>query len=271
VLDRLEEMAQGAPDDYLSFFRTFGVMLKEGVAVDEASRERLAPLLRWESTREGAELGSFAEYIARMPEGQPAVYYAIGESLSQLRGSPYLESLRKKGYEVLLMTDPVDEWVVDALREVEWKPLVSAMRANLDLGDAAEKEKTQEEAKEKRPLFDRMKEILKDRVSEVRPSSRLTDTPCVLVVPEGAHHAQMEQLLRAAGRPSFAPKRILEVNASHPLVDALKGLAERDDAALGDYVETLYDQAVLMEGGRIADPNSFARRLTSLLERAVRT
>jgi molecular chaperone HtpG len=267
TLDRIEELAQNEPASYATFWEQFGAVLKEGIATDGEYRDRIAELARFASTK-GPELTSLADYVARMPEGQKDIYFAIGDSKEAVASSPYLEALRKHNYEVLLLSDPIDEWAIDALPAYRDKKLVSAMRADLKLDDT----KTDEEKKQQEgavaPLCDRIKGFLKDKLVDVRPSERLTDSPACLVVPQGAHHAPMEQLLRASGRNPGASRRILEINPTHPLILSLQRLNEQDPSSpkLQDWVETLYDQAVLMEGGRIEDPNRFARRITSLLQ-----
>ena len=267
-LDRLEELAREEPASYTTFWGQFGAVLKEGIATDGEYRDRVADLARFASTH-GPELTSLADYVSRMPEGQKDIYYAIGDSREAVASSPYLEALQKRGYEVLLLSDPIDEWAVDALPSYKEKKLVSAMRADLKLEDDKDEEKKKLEGAVA-PLCDRIKNFLKDRVVDVRPSERLTDSPACLVVPQGAHHAPMEQLLRASGRNMGASRRILEVNPSHPLIQSLQRLHDQEPASarLQDWVETLYDQTVLMEGGRIDDPNRFARRITSLLQEA---
>ncbi|RYE91786.1 MAG: molecular chaperone HtpG, partial [Myxococcales bacterium] len=265
ALDRLEEMATNEPENYAIFWKEFGPVLKEGIATDHEYRDRLAELARFASTH-GEGLTSLADYVGRMPEGQTDIYFAIGESSAAVAQSPYLEALRQHNYEVLLLSDPVDEWTVDALREYKDKKLVSAMRADLKLADKTDEQK--KSAEEAGPLLERIKSVLTGKVVDVRPSDRLTDSPAVLVVPPGAHHAPMEQMLRAAGRAGVSTRRILEINPGHPLIRSLEALHERDGASaqVQEWVETLYDQAVLMEGGRLEDPNRFARRLTALLQ-----
>lgn len=268
TLDLLEELAKDRPEDYIRFWESFGAVLKEGLTIDYEYRDRLAELVRYESSA-GAGLTALADYVKRMPEGQPAIYYITGESLKALAASPHSETLRKRGYEVLFMTDPVDEWATDSLREYGGQPLVSAMRADLKLNDTDEEKKEKEQRSGTvKPLIDRMREILGDRVREVRTSDRLTDSPCCLVVPEGATSAYLERLLHEHGRDVPGAKRILEVNPGHPLIGNLLRLVERgDDARVTEWVEMMYDQALLTEGSRIPDPNLFARRLTDLLER----
>lgn len=267
-LDRLEELAKEDPANYALFWEQFGAVLKEGIATDSEYRDRIADLARFASTN-GSELTSLASYVSRMPEGQKEIYYAIGDSRESVASSPYLEALRKHNYEVLLLSDPIDEWAIDALPSYKDKKLVSAMRADLKLEEEKDEEKKKQEGSIA-PLCSHIKDLLKGKVVDVRASERLTDSPACLVVPQGSHHAPMEQLLRASGRNLGASRRILEVNPSHPLIQSLQQLNEQEPGSeqLQEWIETLYDQTVLMEGGRIEDPNRFARRLTSLLQAA---
>ena len=273
-LDLLDEVAKDRAEDYATFWKGFGAVLKLGLGIDREHRDRLAALVRFESTKE-AGLTSLADYVGRMPAGenaQEAIYYAIGESKEQLASSPHMEALRKRGFEVLLMTDPVDEWAVDALGEFQGKKLVSVARADLSVGTGeAEKKAHEEAAGAIGALITRIRAVLQQQVEEVRASERLTDSPACLVVPEGGHHAFVERLLRERGHKAPPVKRILEVNPQHPLVVGLRGALERDPASprMDEWIEMLYEQALLTEGSPIADPNRFARRLTSLLEEAV--
>lgn len=270
TLDLIEEVARDRPEDYERFWREFGAVLKEGIVTDSEQRERLARLARWESSRD-AGLTSLQDYVARMPEGQKAIYYVFGESRAALASSPHLEALRARGYEVLYMTDPVDEFAADALREYEGRPLVSAMRADLKLeGEPGKRAEADAQQSELAPLLARIKNVLGDKVKDVRPSDRLTDSPCCLVVPEGAHHAYMERLLRANGRTVSPAPRTLEVNARHPLIEALRTLHTKapDSPRVAEWIEMLYDQALLTEGSRVEDPNRFARRVVALMAQA---
>jgi molecular chaperone HtpG len=268
VVDALEATAADRPDDYGIFWKAFGPQVKQGVASDFEHRARLAKLLRYESTAaEG--LVSLHSYVERMKEGQGAIYYAIGESRRALEEAPHLEGLRKRGFEVLLMTDPIDEWTTDSLGNFEGKPLVSAMRADLKLG-GAEKETAEQgtEANALKPLFDRIRAVLGPRVTEVRSSDRLTDSPCCLVLAAGAPHGYVERLLREAHREVPRTGRILELNPNHPIIRNLRLLVDRNDEHVGDWIEVLYDQALVAEGAPLEDPNGFARRITSLLTSA---
>jgi molecular chaperone HtpG len=271
VLDALDELAADRPDDYGVAWKAFGPMLKQGVASDYEYKDRLAKLLRYETTA-GEGTVSLAEYVKRMKDGQDAIYYAIGESRKALEGAPHLEGLRKRGYEVLLMIDPIDEWATESLRAFEGKNLVSAMRADLKI-ESTEEEKTARKAETEAlaPLFARVRAVLGERISEVRPSDRLTDSPACLVLASAGPHGYVERLLREAGRDVPKSSRILELNPQHPIVRSLEALAEKgdaDDGKLSDWIEVLYDQALVAEGAPIDDPAGFARRITALLASA---
>jgi molecular chaperone HtpG len=245
-------------------------MLKQGVATDFESRARLAKLLRYESTA-GEGLTSLSEYVKRMKEGQDAIYYAIGESRKAVEGAPHLEGPRKRGFEVLLMTDPIDEWASESLRTFEGKNLVSVMRADAKLGEGGDEAKKKAEAEVMRPLFDRIRAVLGARVTEVRASDRLTESPSCLAVSGAGPHGYVERLLREAGRDVPKTSRIFELNLEHPIVRALQALVAKGDAEaprVADWVEILYDQALVAEGAPIEDPSGFARRITSLLSAA---
>jgi molecular chaperone HtpG len=266
VLDALEALATDNPDAYIAFWGQFGKVLKEGVAMEADHRERMAKLLRLESTNSPDSLTSLQEYVERMPEGQSEIYYVVGATRRALESSPHLESLRKKGYEVLLLTDGVDQWMTDALTEFDGKPLKSAMSADLDLeGDDAEEKPSAD------GLLDRMKELLQSKVSEVRVSKRLTETPVCLVVPSGGMHAHIERLLRAQNYDMPMPKRIMEVNTGHPLIQKLESLSG-DESRAGDvqkWIGLLYQQALLTEGSPIEDPTEFAKEMTALMQAAL--
>ncbi|MDP9034692.1 MAG: molecular chaperone HtpG [Myxococcota bacterium] len=267
VLDALEEIARERPDDYATFWRAFGPYVKRGLAGDFEHRDRLAKLLRYESTA-GEKLVSLSDYVARMKEkkGQSAIYYVIGESRRGLENTPHLEGLRRRGYEVLLMTDPVDEWATEALGKFEGVPFVSAMRADLNIAPEDESKNANDAVTDGLlPLFARVRAVLGNRVTEVRASDRLTDSPCCLVLPKGGTHGYVERLLREAGRDVPKTTRILELNPRHPIMTNLKALADRGDAHVDEWIEVLYEQALVAEGAPLDDPNGFARRVTSLL------
>jgi molecular chaperone HtpG len=265
VLDALETMASEKPEDYATFIKAFGVFLKEGAATDFEHRERLAKLLRYESTH-GEGLTSLADYVARMKEGQPAIYYAIGESRRVLQGAPHLEGLAQRGYEVLFMCDPVDQWTAESLREYGGKPLVSAMRADLKIEEKEEDKKAREVVESAmKGVLEKAREVLGKKVKEVRFSDRLTDSPCCLVIAGQGAHGYVQRLLREAGREVPESERILELNPRHAVVRNLEGLVEKNDAQVGEWIEVLYDQALVAEGAPVDDPGAFARRLTMLL------
>jgi molecular chaperone HtpG len=280
TLDLLDRIAEDKPEDYATFWKSFGVQVKEGVAVDFEHKERLAKLLRYASSRivEGATprpgeeaMTSLHDYVARMPAGQEAIYYVLGESLRSVESSPHLEELRRRGYEVLYMTDPVDEWAAEALRSFEGKSLVSAMRAELKLDETDEQKKAKEaKGVELGPLLARMKEVLGDDVVDVRLSDRLTDSPACLVLEGAGPHAFVDRLLRERGRETPKAKRVLEINAAHPVIEHLRTAASNSAATekVNDWITVLYDQALLTEGSALPDPNRFARLVTSLLTEA---
>lgn len=271
VIDELETTAKERPDDYVTFWKAFGPHVKQGLASDFEHRARLAKLLRYESTA-GEGLFSLPSYVERMKEGQPAIYYAIGESRKAIESAPHLEGLRKRGFEILLMTDPIDEWAIDSLGSFEGKPLVSAMRADLKLAAADDEKKPQvSQTDELKPLFERIRTVLGSRISEVRSSDRLTDSPCCLVLAAGAPHGYVERLLREARRDVPRSSRILELNPDHPIIKNLRLLIDRNDERVADWVEVLYDQALVAEGAPLEDPSGFARRITSLLTSASQT
>jgi molecular chaperone HtpG len=270
VLDALESMASERPEDFKKFYEQFGVYLKEGAATDYENKDRLAKLLRWESTG-STGLTSLGEYVARMKEGQPAIYYAVGESRLALEGAPHLEGLKKRGYEVLFMVEPIDQWVSESLREFEGKKLVSAMQADLKLEESEDEKKAREIAAgvlEK--VLSRTRSVLGDRVREVRWSERLTDSPCCLVISRGAH-GSVQRALRDAGREVPPRERIFELNPSHPVLRNLEALVEKNDPQVAECLELLYDQAVLTEGAPLDDPGAFARRMTDVLLRLTKS
>ncbi len=273
VLAALEEMVADRPEDYEQFWSMFGRVLKEGLHMDKSHAKSLAKLMRYaSSTQDG--MTSLADYVERMPEGQPAIYYALGQSQKLLAGSPHLEALRKRGYEVLYMTDAIDEFAVIGIDEFAELKLVSVTGEDLDLED---EEQTDEEKAERKELekgleglTGRFTEVLDDRVREVRVSERLEESPVCLVVPEGGLSAHVERVLRANGQDVPDTKRILEVNPDHPLIQDLRQLQDAGSAGdqVSEWIEMLYDQALLTEGSPIEDPSGFARRVTSLLQGA---
>jgi molecular chaperone HtpG len=267
VLDGLESLASERPEDYAIFWKNFGVFLKEGVASDFEHRERLGKLLRYESTN-GEGLTSLAEYVARMAEkkDQPAIYYAIGESRRVAEGAPHLEGLRQRGYEVLFMCDPIDQWTAESLRSFEGKPLVSAMRADLKIEEKEEDKKAREVVEGAlKGLLERARAVLGGKVKEVRFSDRLTDSACCLVIAGQGPHAYVQRLMREAGRDVPKSERILELNPRHAVLRNLETLIERGDPQVSEWLELLYDQALIAEGAALEDPAAFSRRVTALL------
>jgi len=269
ILGKLESMAKDQPEEYASFWKTFGQVMKEGPIEDFTNKERIAKLLRFASTETGSEeqTVSLEDYAGRMKEGQDKIYYITAESHAAARHSPHLEVFRKKGIEVLLLSDRVDEWLVAHLTEFDGKPLQSVARGDLDLGDIDDKEekKAREEAnKEFKDVIERVKKTLGDRVSDARMSQRLTDSPSCLVLNEHDMSIQMQQILEAAGQ--YAPKAqpILELNSAHKLVTRLKDIS--DDDSFNDWVSLLFEQAQLAAGNQLDDPAGFVMRVNRLLE-----
>jgi molecular chaperone HtpG len=271
VIDGLESLASERAEDYATFWKNFGVFVKEGIANDFEHRERLGKLLRYETTN-GDGLSSLAEYTARMKEGQPAIYYAIGESKKVLEGAPHLEGLRQRGYEVLFMCDPIDQWTAESLRTFEGKPLVSAMRADLKIEEKEEDKKAREVVEGALgSVLSRARAVLGAKVKEVRFSDRLTDSPCCLVIAGQGAHTYVERLLREAGRDVPKSERILELNPRHVVLRNLEILVERGDPQVSEWLELLYDQALVAEGAPLEDPAAFSRRVTSLLGKVTAT
>jgi molecular chaperone HtpG len=270
----LDELATDKPEDYRAFWREFGVALKEGLHFETEHKDRIAKLVRWESTA-GADLVSLDEYVDRMKVDQLAIYYATGTSRSVLSSSPHLEALKDRGFEVLLMTDAVDSFAVSALETYRDKDLVSAMTADLDLKGKSDAESGDEQKKDPEgttsgALFTRFREVLGARVEGVRPSGRLRSSPACLVTPTGGLQPHLERLLRAQKLEVPISKRILEVNATHPVIAMIGALFERDPASpkVTEWMEIVYDQALISEGSPIEDPGAFAERLTALLQDA---
>ena len=262
VLSMLEDVAENQKDKYAEFSRQFGAVLKEGVGEDFANQECLAKLLRFASTQ--ADEGvAFADYVSRMKDGQEAIYYITAETLAAAKGSPQLEVFRKKGIEVLLLTDRVDEWMLSHLYEFDGKPLQSVAKGAVDLGklqDEAEKQLAEEAAEAFKPLLEKLQAALKDRAKEVRTTTRLVDSPACLVVEDGAMSAHLARMLKQAGQAAPSAQPILEVNPAHALVKKLDDAARFDDLA-----HLLFDQAVLAEGGQLEDPAAHVQRMTRLL------
>ena len=266
MLGLLDDLAANQPEKYAAFWREFGRAFKEGAGEDAANRERIAKLLRFASTHAEAEAQtvSLADYVARMKPGQDRIWYVTAESFAAARSSPHLEVFRRKGIEVLLLFERVDEWLVANLTEFEGKKLGSVARGGLDLGalaDEAEKKEAEEKRKEFRELAAKIKQSLGERVKEVRVTQRLTDSPACLVADEHDMSANLARILRAAGQKLPAAKPILEINPAHPIVLRLG----KEEPRFADWAALLYEQALLAEGGALEDPSGFVKRINSLL------
>jgi len=268
VLDMLEKLAKNDPEQYKGFWKNFGQVMKEGPAEDFANKEKIAGLLRFASTQgeEGEQVVSLAEYLARAKEGQDKIYYLTGETYAQVKNSPHLEVFRKKGIEVLLLTDRIDEWLMSYLSDFDGKSFVDVARGDLDLGNldsAEDKQAAEEVAKSKEGLVERLKTALGDAVAEVRVSHRLTDSPAILAIGEQDLGLQMRQILEASGQKVPDSKPIFEFNPAHPLIEKLD--AEQSDERFGDLSHILFDQAALAAGDSLKDPAAYVRRLNKLL------
>jgi molecular chaperone HtpG len=268
VLGLLEDLAENKPEEYQAFWGEFGRVLKEGPGEDFANKEKIAGLLRFASTNldTEAQLVGFKDYIARMKEGQEAIYYITADSFAAAQHSPHLEIFRKKGIEVLLLSDRVDEWMLGGLTEFDGQKLQSIAKGDLDLGkleDEAEKEAQKEVEDAAKELIEKVKATLGEQVKEVRVTHRLTDSPACLVAGENDLSGNLERMLKAAGQKTPESKPTLEINPTHGLVERLK--VEKDDAKFNDLAHLLFDQALLAEGGQLNDPASFVKRMNSLL------
>ncbi len=259
-----ESDVEAAPAvDYNAFYAEFGAVLKEGLGEDFANREKIAGLLRFATSTTDTVSVSLADYKARMKEGQEAIYYITAETQSAARNSPQLEVFKKKGIEVLLMTDRVDEWALSFLNEFDGTPMQSVAKGAVDLGklqDEAEKKAAETAAESFKPTLEKLREALKDKAKDVRITTRLVDSPACLVVEDGEYSTQLARLLKQAGQKAPEVKPILEINAEHALVKKLEGTSAFDDLA-----NILFDQALLAEGGLPEDPASYVRRVNALL------
>lgn len=268
VLDMLEKLAKSEPEQYKTFWKNFGQVLKEGPAEDFANKEKIASLLRFASTGDesGEQSVALADYLARAKEGQDKIYFLTGETYAQVKNSPHLEVFRKKGIEVLLLTDRIDEWLMSYLSEFDGKHFVDVARGDLDLGklDSEEDKKAQEEiAKTKEGLVERIKGALGEQVAQVRVSHRLTDSPAILAIGEQDLGLQMRQILEASGQKVPESKPIFEINPAHPLIEKLD--AEADEDRFVDLSHILFDQAALAAGDSLKDPAAYVQRLNKLL------
>ncbi len=268
ALDLLARLAKDEPDKYATFWKEFGAVLKEGIAEDPTHRDKLQPLLRFASTHAETDdaATSLSDYVGRMQPGQERIYYVIADSIGAARGSPYLEKLRAKGVEVLLLADRVDEWLMGQMPEFEGKRFKDVARGDLELGglaDPAEKAAAETALREHKGLLKRVKDVIGERVSEVRIATRLADSPACLVLGEHDPGAQMRRVFAAAGQAVPETRPALELNVAHPLVRRLDGL--QDGAQFTELALLLHDQARLAESGTLENPGEFVRRLNRLI------
>ena len=265
VLDMLDKMATNEPDKYREFWQQFGRVIKEGPAEDMGNSEKIAGLLRFATTKgDGeAQAQSLADYVGRMQEGQDKIYYVTADSYQSAVASPHLEIFRKKDIEVLLLSDPIDEWVMGHLREFDGKELRDVRRGELDLDGDAQSDDEDKDADEHQAFLDRLRAELKDEVEEVRLTDRLTDSPACLAIGEFDMGNQMRKIMEASGQTIPDSKPIFEINAEHPLIARLD--AEQDQQRFGDLAAVLLDQARLSEGQQLNDPGTYAKRLNRLL------
>jgi molecular chaperone HtpG len=268
VLSMIEDLAENQKEKFATFWQQFGRVFKEGIGEDQVNRDRIARLLRFASTLKDTadEEVSLADYVSRMKPEQEKIYYVTAESFIAAKASPHLEVLRKKGVEVLLLSERVDEWMMSFLTEFDGKPLQSVARGALDLGkleDEAEKKAQTEAAEQHKALTERIGKALGERVKEVRVTLRLTESPACLVADEHDMTAGLQRMLKAAGQKVPMAKPILEINAEHPLVQRLQ--AESDESRFSDFAAVLFEQSLLAEGGQLEDPAGFVKRLNQLM------
>ena len=266
ILTLMEDLAQNQKDKYAGLWKEFGLVLKEGVGEDHANKEKIAALLRFSTTHNDSEeqSASLADYVSRMKPGQEKIYYVTADSFLAAKNSPHLEVFRKKGIEVLLLSDRVDEWLASHLNEFDGKSLVSVAKGGLDLGkleDEAEKKEHEAAEGESKELIEKIKTSLGDKVKEVRVTHRLTESPACLVADENDMSSNLARMLKAAGQKAPPSQPILEINPKHPLVTRLKF----EEARFDDWSHLLFDQALLAEGGQLEDPAGFVRRMNEML------
>lgn len=267
ILSLLDDLAENKPEQYAEFWTQFGQVLKEGIGEDAANKDRIAALMRFASTQgaESAQTVSLPDYIGRMKDGQDKIYYVSADSYTAAANSPHLEIFRKKGLEVLLLSDRVDEWMLSFLREFEGKSLVSIAKGGLDLEDLADAEEKQHQAdvaEAFKPTIERIKAVLGEQVKDVRVTARLVDSPACVVVEESELSPHLARMLQAAGQAAPEVRPILEINPEHALV---KRLETEPDPAFGEWSRLLLDQAMLAEGAALKDPAAFVKRMNTLL------
>jgi molecular chaperone HtpG len=267
ILDMLGKLAKKGGDDYVEFWKEFGQVLKEGPAEDLANKEKIAKLLRFSTTHTDLEAQdqSLEDYLSRMQEQQEKIYYVVAENSNTAKSSPHLEVFRKKGIEVLLLSDRVDDWLMNHLQEFDGKQFQDVARGALDLATDSEEDKAEQEKieKESEALVERLGKVLQEKVTEVRATNRLTESPACLVVGDYDMGAQMRRIMESAGQPVPDSKPILEVNPGHPLVQMLD--QEADEDRFADLATIVFEQANLAEGGQLEDPAAYVSRLNKLL------
>ncbi|HNN09389.1 MAG TPA: molecular chaperone HtpG, partial [Azospira sp.] len=266
VLGMIEDMAENDAEKFATFWKEFGRVLKEGVGEDHANKDRIAKLLRFASTKADTtdETVSLADYVSRMKEGQDKIYYVTAETFTAAKNSPHLEIFRKKGIEVLLLSERVDEWVVGSLTEFDGKQLQSVAKGGLDLGkleDEAEKKEAEKAADEYKELIEKIKAELGEKVKDVRVTHRLTDSPSCIVADEHDLGGNLARILKAAGQKAPSSKPILEINPNHLAVQRLK----YEETRFADWANLLLEQATLAEGGTLEDPAGFVKRINDLM------
>jgi molecular chaperone HtpG len=265
----LEGIAKKGEEDYAKFWSEFGAVLKEGLIEDTTNQERIAKLCRFATSDSDSanQDVSLEQYVARMKDGQDKIYFITAETYNAAKNSPHMEVFKKKDIEVILLSDHVDEWVIQHLREFDGKSLQSVTQGDLDLGDMddkKEKKKLEKEEKEFKSLIEQMKKVLEDQVDDIKISSRLTDSPACLVAAAGGMDANMERIMQSMGQEVPTSKRVMEINVAHPLIERLQ--SESDDDRFEDWSRILFDQSLLAEGSQLDDPASFTRRLNGLLQ-----
>jgi molecular chaperone HtpG len=271
LIAELKKIMDNEPEQYAAFFKEFGRVLKEGVHMDFANRDKLRELLMFETmNHEAGKLVSLKEYAAAMPEGQKEIYFLIGEDRAALENSPHLELFRSKGFDVLFMSDPIDEWVMQSVRDFEGKHLKAIGKGEIELDgddDKALKEKTEQATAENKDLLAALKKALEGRAKDVRFSKRLTESACCLVGGEYEPSPYMQRVYKSMNHETPTVRRVLELNPSHPIIEALRGLHGKspDSPVIAEYAELLFDQALLAEGSPVPDPLNFAKRVAKLM------
>ncbi len=268
ILSALENLAKNDPEKYATFWKEFGRVLKEGVVDDQGNKPRISKLLRFSSTFDDntTQTTSLEDYVTRMKEGQDKIYYVTADSFSAAKNSPHLEIFRKKGVEVLLLSEQIDEWLGSHLNEFEGKTLQSVTKGKLDLGsleDEEEKKEAEKASDDFKPILERLKTTLGDKIKEVRITHRLTTSPACIVADDNAMDASLVRLLKSAGQGIPGSQPIMEINPQHPIVNALK--EEKDDTRFNEWALILFDQALLSEGGQLDDPATFVKRMNEML------